>query len=132
MAPRGGEEAVDTAAAAADAAAGRPMVVDRFYFCMRCLSEAAITPSGNASAGCLFPGHRYGSAQLADAAARHSCRYFAPTAMRGVCDALSRDGDKPDHRGQTYAEQYFPWWCKADWPAEEAALAKRTEEGAVR
>ena len=56
--------------------------------------------------------------------ARHSCRYFAPAAMRGVCDSLSRDGDKPDHRGKTYAEQYFPWWCKADWTAEEAGLTR--------
>ena len=75
-------------------------------------------------AGCLFPRHRYASAQLVDAAARHSCRYFAPAAMRGVCDSLSRDGDKPDHRGKTYAEQYFPWWCKADWAAEEAGLTR--------
>ena len=80
--------------------------------------------SPQASAGCLFPRHHYASAQLVDAASRHSCRYFAPAAMRAVCDSLSRDGDKPDHRGKTYAEQYFPWWCKADWAAEEAGLAR--------
>ncbi len=96
---------------------------DRFYFCMRCLAEAHLTPSTNASAGCLFRTHKYRAAPLAVAAARHSCRYFAPAAMRALCDSLSREGDKPDHRGKTYAEQYFPWWCKADWAAEEAALS---------
>ena len=92
----------------------------RFYFCMRCLAERSLTPTTNASAGCLFPAHGYASAQLKDAAGRHACRYFAPEPMRRVCDSLTRDGDKPDHRGKTYAEQYFPWWCKADWDKELA------------
>ena len=53
--------AAAAAAAAATAAAtvGRPQGgnqggdqgVDRFYFCMRCLSEATLTPAANASAG---------------------------------------------------------------------------------
>ena len=85
------------------------------------MPSASGTPATNATAGCLFrKGHRYEDARLRGAAARHNCRYFSPAPMRAMCDALSRGDDKPEWfvRGKNYAEQYFPWWCKADWEAE--------------
>ena len=52
-------------------------------------------------------------------------RFFVRRSLLDMChshvfDALSRDDDKPEWfvRGKNYAEQYFPWWCKADWEAE--------------
>ena len=56
---------------------------------------------------------------------RHHCKHYEVDVMRELCSSFSRDGDRPDGRGTTYAEQYFPWWCKG---LEEEADAKREEE----
>jgi hypothetical protein len=67
----------------------------------------------NRTAGCLFGGHRYDVPQLRHAVRRnHHCKHYPPALMRELCASLSRPGDRPDHRGATYGEQYFPWWCR--------------------
>ena len=32
--------------------------------------------------------------------------------MELLCTVITRPGDEPDHRGTTYAEEYYPWWCR--------------------
>ena len=84
-----------------------------FFFCMRCNAQHALTRQSNLTAGCLFrAGHTYSDALVARAAREHNCRYFDDNAMQQLCASFTRPGDKPDHRGDTYAEQYFPFWCK--------------------
>lgn len=85
----------------------------RFYFCFGCDESAHLSREANLTAGCLFSTHKYDAPHLTEAVAkRHSCRYFDPPLMRKLCDAFSRPGDHPDHRGRSYGEQYFPWFCK--------------------
>jgi hypothetical protein len=96
----------------AAAAAARPAREGRYYFCMRCLSSQALTADSNLTAGCLFPRHDYADAALAADARKHNCRRFDGAGMAALCASFSRRGDRPDHRGDTYAQQYFPWWCK--------------------
>ena len=83
------------------------------FFCFGCEQERSLTPSSNLTAGCLFPDHPYEAEHLRIAVQRgHSCRYFDLPTMRRLCDAFTRSGDRPDHRGKNYGEQYFPWWCR--------------------
>jgi hypothetical protein len=85
----------------------------RFYFCFGCDESRRLTADTNLTAGCLFSEHRYEAEHLTRAVReRHACRYFDHELMRQLCHSFSRPGDKPDHRGDTYGEQYFPWWCK--------------------
>ena len=94
------------------------------FFCFGCDQERAFNARTNLTAGCLFASHQYEAPHLRRAVQdRHACRYFDLPTMRVLCESFSRAGDKPDHRGKDYGEQYFPWWCKADWAAEEAALS---------
>ena len=74
--------------------------------------ERRLTTRSNLTSGCLFAEHRYAQPHLGAAAGVHSCRYFDAPLMRRLCGSLSRGGDKPDYRGDTYAEQYLPWFCK--------------------
>ena len=83
------------------------------YFCFGCSQDRDYTPSSNLTAGCLFSGHKYDADHLSEAIQRgHNCRYFHTATMRSLCASFARPGDAPDHRGKTYAEQYFPWWCR--------------------
>lgn len=84
------------------------------YFCFGCAEQRAPTsPAGNLTAGCLFREHRYTEPHLMQAIeGNHACRYFDVRTMQVLCDGFSRGGDRPDHRGDTYGEQYFPWWCR--------------------
>ena len=70
----------------------------------------------NLTEGCLFTNDREQYSELPEARGaldgRHTCRYFDTDVMRRLCASLGRAGDKADHRGTTYAEQYFPWWCR--------------------
>ena len=93
-----------------DAAAER-----RHFFCRGCHDDRRMSPANNLTEGCLFEGGgvTYTGAEARRAIEeRHFCRYFDGAVMRRLCDSFSRPGDKPDHRGKTYAEQYFPWWCR--------------------
>ena len=90
------------------------------YFCFGCEHEAAYNPRSNLTSGCLFAAHRYEAAHLRRAVERkHTCRYFDLPTMRRLCASFNRAGDRADHRGASYAEQYFPWWCRG-LPAEPA------------
>ena len=87
--------------------------VARMYFCHYCYGQKDLTPRTNATAGCLFGHYPYKGDHLQLAVSqKHECRYFDLQTMKDVCASLSRPGDKPDWRGVTYAEQYFPWWCR--------------------
>ena len=84
-----------------------------FYFCFRCHEAMDLTPTSNRTAGCLFGRHRYEAPHLRQAVRRrHFCRHFDRPLMHALCASFSRAGDRSDHRGGTYAEQYFPWWCR--------------------
>ncbi len=91
---------------------GRP--AGRFYFCFRChQSGPTLTRESNRTGGCLLQAHPYEAHHLRQAVRHnHLCRVYEPRAMRDLCASFSRAGDKPDYRGATYAEQYFPWWCR--------------------
>ena len=83
------------------------------YFCLGCDEAPRLTPKSNLTAGCLFATHSYEAPHLDRALKeRHACRYYEPRLMRMLCDSFTRPGDRPDHRGKTYGEQYFPWWCR--------------------
>lgn len=83
------------------------------YFCMGCDQASVLTREANLTAGCLLSSHPYQAPHLIQAlAAKHACRYFDPITMKRLCNSFSLPGDLPDHRGNTYAEQYFPWWCR--------------------
>lgn len=87
--------------------------LSRMYFCHYCHEAADLTRVSNSTAGCLFAHHPYASDNLRLAVSqKHQCRYFDLQLMKQLCASLSRPGDKPDWRGVTYAEQYFPWWCR--------------------
>ena len=84
-----------------------------FFFCMRCNAQHALTPATNLTAGCLFrAGYTYSDQLVARAAREHNCRYFDSVGMEQLCASFTRPGDEPDHRGTTYAEKYYPWWCR--------------------
>ncbi|KAL1496703.1 hypothetical protein AB1Y20_014296 [Prymnesium parvum] len=87
--------------------------VARMYFCHYCHNPRLFNARSNATAGCLIGSYPYRNDFLQRAVSqRHECRYFDVQVMKELCASLSRPGDKPDWRGVTYAEQYFPWWCR--------------------
>ena len=82
------------------------------YFCFRCDQERVLSPRTNLTAGCLFSSHAYNAPHLKRAVhADRACKYYDVATMRRLCATFAREGDQPDHRGKTYAEQYLPWWC---------------------
>lgn len=77
-----------------------------FFFCMRCLTSGTTQVQG-----CLMGS--YERPDLERAVRRgHRCKTYDEPTMQLVSASLARSGDKPDHRGVTYAEQYFPWWFR--------------------
>ena len=95
-------------------AVGEGASPSRLFFCRGCHDERWLTPVTNLTEGCLFPqGVTYAAPEARRAVAeKHLCRYFDVAVLRRLCDSFSRPGDRPDHRGKTYAEQYFPFWCR--------------------